>query len=236
MSENRPLLMRSNRLLGSALIEHNLVKFEDLEAANERLLEIAATGDMRRSSVLNILAYETKVLREEDLLHHVVDDHGVGVIDLRAYEVPDEVKRDIDIGACWATWSVPFDKEEDFHFVATAYYLSPAVRSHWEKTLGGQIIWQATTMDIIADFLDRIVEERGEVSRRTGGGPPKGGTRPPFAAGGTVPPAGSKGPFMSGTTKPSFPVAGGSKPAFPMTGGTKPAFPLTGTTQPPISP
>ena len=118
--------MRSNRLLGSALIEHSLVKFEDLEAANERLLEIAATGDMRRSSVLSILAYETKVLREEDILHHVVDDHGVGVIDLRSYDVPEEVKRDVDIGACWATWSVPFDKEEDFHFVATAYYLSPA--------------------------------------------------------------------------------------------------------------
>ena len=45
MSEHRPLLMRSNRLLGSALIEHNLVKFEDLESANERLLEIAASGD-----------------------------------------------------------------------------------------------------------------------------------------------------------------------------------------------
>jgi hypothetical protein len=206
MSEHRPLLMRSNRLLGSALIEHNLVKFEDLEAANERLLEIAATGDMRRSSVLNILAYETKVLREEDLLHHVVDDHGIGVIDLRGYEVPDEVKRDLDIGACWATWSVPFDKEEDFHFVATAYYLSPAVRAHWEKTLGGQIIWQATTMDIIADFLDRVTAERGEVSIRAGNAA-KTGTRAPFATGGTTPPVGSKGPFSAGGNKPATPFA-----------------------------
>jgi len=193
--------MRSNRLLGSALIEHSLVKFEDLEAANERLLEIAATGDMRRSSVLSILAYETKVLREEDLLHHVVDDHGVGVIDLRAYEVPDDVKRDLDIGACWATWSVPFDKEEDFHFVATAYYLSPAVRSHWEKTLGGQIIWQATTMDIIADFLDRVLTERGDAVRRSNV-PVKPATRPPFATGGTTPAFASKGPFPAGTTTP----------------------------------
>jgi len=208
MSEHRPLLMRSNRLLGSALIEHNLVKFEDLEAANERLLEIAATGDMRRSSVLNILAYETKVLREEDLLHHVVDDHGVGVIDLRGYDVPEEVKRDLDLGACWATWSVPFDKEEDFHFVATAYYLSPAVRAYWEKALGGQIIWQATTMDIIADFLDRVQAERAEVAKR--GGIAKGGTRAPFsmAPGSTAPfppppPPGTKTPFPAdGSTPP----------------------------------
>ena len=210
--------MRSNRLLGSALIEHNLVKFEDLEAANERLLEIAATGDMRRSSVLNILAYETKVLREEDLLHHVVDDHGVGVIDLRGYEVPEEVKRDLDLGACWATWSVPFDKEEDFHFVATAYYLSPAVRAHWEKTLGGQIIWQATTMDIIADFLDRVQAERNEAAKR-GAGVAKGGTRVPFPTsdGSTPPiaPGASKTPFSASGSTPPIPPSGGSKSPLP---------------------
>ena len=203
-TEYRPLLMRANRLLGSALIEHNLVKFEDLEAANERLLEIAATGQVRQSSVLGILVYEIKVLREEDVLHHVVDDHGVGVVDLRGYDVPDEVKKDMDLDACWATWSVPFDREEDFHFVATAYYLSPAVRSYWEKKLGGQIIWQATTMDIVADFLDRLHAERGE-------GGTKKSTRAPFptaGSGGSNPPmpGGSRSP-MGGSVSP-FPVPG----------------------------
>jgi len=178
-AEYRPLLMRANRLLGSALIEHNLVKFEDLEAANERLLEIAAAGLVRQSSVLGILVYEKKVLREEDVLHHVVDDHGVGVVDLRGYDVPEEVKKDMDLQAGWATWSVPFDREEDFHFVATAYYLSSAVRTYWEKKLGGHIIWQATTMDIVADFLDRMQAERAEGR--------KSNTRAPFA-----PPASSE--------------------------------------------
>ena len=229
MSEHRPLLMRSNRLLGSALIEHSLVKFEDLEAANERLLEIAATGDIRRSSVLSVLVYEQKVLREEDVLHHVVDDHGVGVIDLRGYEVPDEVKNALDIGACWATWTVPFDREEDFHFVATAYYLSPAVRAHWEKILGGQIIWQATTMDIIADFLDRVQAERNEAAKRSDSGAPtlnKTGTRAPFApgmgsaapfpAGGVISPAsGSVSPFPRASSNPPVSPATGSKPPTP---------------------
>src|SRR5262245_40605528 len=199
-TEYRPLLMRANRLLGSALIEHNLVKFEDLEAANERLLEVAATGQVRQSSVLSILVYEKKVLKEEDVLHHVVDDHGVGVVDLRGYDVPDEVKKETDMDACWATWSVPFDREEDFHFVATAYYLSPAVRSYWEKKLGGQIIWQATTMDIIADFLDRMHAERGEGIKKTAG------TRAPFpVAGGSsapVPPAGGSRSPMGGSVPP----------------------------------
>jgi hypothetical protein len=208
MSEHRPLLMRSNRLLGSALIEHSLVKFEDLEAANERLLEIAATGDMRRSSVLSVLVYEKKVLREEDLLHHVVDDHGVGVVDLRGYDVPEEVKRDLEIDACWATWSVPFDKEEDFHFVATAYYLSPAARAYWEKKLGGQIIWQATTMDIIADFLDRLVAERADAAKRG----IKAATRAPFHAG----TGSSAAPFpMSGTAVPFPPPSGSTAPFTP---------------------
>lgn len=214
-AEYRPLLMRANRLLGSALIEHNLVKFEDLEAANERLLEIAASGQVRQSSVLSILVYEKKVLREEDVLHHVVDDHGVGVVDLRGYEVPEEVKKEIDLDACWATWSVPFDREEDFHFVATAYYLSPAVRTHWEKKLGGQIIWQATTMDIIADFLDRITAERSDGRKNSG-------TRAPFGGGSTPPmpiPGGSSSPGGHNSAPPAsnapiqFPVSSANKPA-----------------------
>jgi len=200
-TEYRPLLMRANRLLGSALIEHSLVKFEDLEAANERLLEVAASGQVRQSSVLNILVYEKKVLREEDVLHHVVDDHGVGVVDLRGYEVPEDVRKEIDLDACWATWSVPFDREEDFHFVATAYYLSPAVRSYWEKRLGGQIIWQATTLEIIADFLDRMQAERKEAAKTSA-------SRPPFAPGGSTPPMGGKG----GSNPPMLPREGSNHP------------------------
>lgn len=73
MMEHRPLLMRANRLLGSALVEHNLVKFEDLEAANERVLELAGQGHFRQASVLGILLYEKKVLREEDVLHVVME-------------------------------------------------------------------------------------------------------------------------------------------------------------------
>ena len=33
--ENRSLMMRANRLLGAGLVEHNLVKIEDLEKAQE---------------------------------------------------------------------------------------------------------------------------------------------------------------------------------------------------------
>lgn len=165
MMEHRPLLMRANRLLGSALVEHNLVKFEDLEAANERVLELAGKGDFRQASVLGILACEKKVLKEEDVLHAVMEEQSLGIVDLRHYDVPEEIRKDLDLGMCWATWSVPYDREEDFWFVATAYYLSPAVRTHWEKKLGGHIVWHVTTMDVIAEYLERQQAERDAAAK-----------------------------------------------------------------------
>ncbi len=154
--ENRSLMMRANRLLGAGLVEHNLVKIEDLEKANERLLEIIATNQPRQATVLGVLAYELKVIREEDVLQHLVETEGLGLVDLRGYEPPDDAKKGLDMDACWATWSVPFDQEEDFTFIASAYYLSPAVRTYWEKRHEGPILWFGTTLEGIAEHLDRI--------------------------------------------------------------------------------
>jgi hypothetical protein len=158
--------MRSNRLLGAQLVEQNLVKIEDLETANEKLIELVSSGQPRQSTILGILAYDMKVLKEDDVLHHVVENDGIGLVDLREYEVPEELKKGLDRGACWATWSVPFDREEEFWFVATAYYLSPATRTHWEKALGGPILWFGTTLEAIADYLEKNAAEPGQ-----GGGP-----------------------------------------------------------------
>lgn len=154
--EHRPLMMRANRLLGAALVEHNLVKIEDLEAANEKLIELAAGDQPRQTTILGILAYDAKVLKEDDVLHHVIETDGIGLVDLQAYEVPEEVRKTTDAGMCWATWTVPFDREEDFWFVASAYYLSPAVRTHWEKQLGGPILWYGTTLETIAEYLEKL--------------------------------------------------------------------------------
>lgn len=159
--EHRSLLMRANRLLGANLVEANLVKIESLEAANERLLEIVATDNPRQSTVLGILAYELKVVREEDVLQHVADEHGVGLVDLRSYDMAEELRKKLDVGACWATWSLPFDREEDVYFVATAYYMSPAVCAYWEKQLGGAIVWFGTTLEMLADCFEKMEAEHG---------------------------------------------------------------------------
>ena len=158
--ESRSLLMRANRLLGANLVEANLIKIEHLEAANERLLELIANGDYRKSSVLAVLAYELQVLHEADVLHHVMDEQGVGIVDLRCYDVPEELRAATDLNACWATWTVPFDQEEGIYFVATAYYLSPAVRTYWEKVLGGSVVWYCSNLEIIADYIEKLEAAR----------------------------------------------------------------------------
>jgi hypothetical protein len=184
-TEHRSLLMRANRLLGAALVDNNLVKLEDLEKANERLLEVLSANQARQSTVLGILAYEMKVVREDDVLQFIVESEGAGLVDLRNYDTSDEIRKSLDVGACWATWSVPFDREEEFYFIATAYYLSPAVRSFWEKQYGAQIIWYGTTLDVIADYLEKL--EADQVNAMA-----TGGTRSPFSA------PGSKAPFPTG--------------------------------------
>lgn len=165
--EHRPLMMRANRLLGAQLVEHNLVKIEDLEAANEKLIEAVSGNQLRRVTVLGILAYDMKVVNEDEVLHHIVESEGVGLVDLRDYDVPEETRKELDVGACWATWSVPFDHEEEFTFIATAYYLSPAVRAYWEKALGGPILWYGATLEAIADYLETLSGDPAAVPQAT---------------------------------------------------------------------
>jgi hypothetical protein len=169
MSEHRTLLMRANRLLGASLVEANLVKIEDLEAANERLLELLQGDAERQATLLGVLLYEKKVLSEDDLLHHLIENDSIGLVDLNAYDVPEEFRKGIDLGPCWATWTVPFDREEDCTFLATAYYLSPAVRNYWEKQLGGTLLWYGTTLEIISDYLEKVESSQAKAA---GGQPP----------------------------------------------------------------
>jgi len=112
---------------------------------------------------------------------------------------------------------VPFDHDEDFHFIATAYYLSPAVRSFWEKQFTGPILWFGTTLEVIADYLEKLAAERAAAPP-----PTPGGTRSPFGA-----PVNTRSPF--GTTNP-FPKVP-SVPGFPKPSSTTP-FPKPPTPTP----
>jgi hypothetical protein len=159
MSQYRSLLLRANRVLGASLVEHNLVNIEHLEAANERLFEILKNGVARQASLLGILMGEMGSLSETDLLDHAIRDHGLGLVDLSLYNIPDECRPLVAPELTWATWTLPFDYEDGFYFVATSYYLSVAVRDFWQDRLQDRIIWYATSMDGLCGAVDKVAED-----------------------------------------------------------------------------
>lgn len=159
MASHRSLLLRSNRVLGASLVEHNLVNIEHLEAANERLFEILKGGVGPQASILSILQGEMGSLNQADVIEFVLREFGLGLIDLTDYQVPDDCRDLIEPEQTWATWAVPFDREDDFYFVATCYYLSLTTREHWEEKLQKPIIWYATSVDSIFGLVTRLTEE-----------------------------------------------------------------------------
>jgi hypothetical protein len=164
MSEFRSIIMRSNRLLGAALVEGNLISVAQLEEANEKLLQTIDESTEKEICLLNVLINQTQALSEQELLEFMVEELSLGLIDLREIDLNDDVKLRINSGMCWATWSVPFDCEDDVHYVASAYVLSPAVKQHWEKQLGSPIVWYGTTIASIGDFLEKLESERAGIS------------------------------------------------------------------------
>jgi len=46
------------------------------------------------------------------------------------------------------------------YFIATAYYLSPAVRSYWEKQLGAPVVWYGTTLEMLTDHFEKTEAAR----------------------------------------------------------------------------
>ncbi len=165
MASLKPLIMRSNRLLGASLVERGLVSIEALDAANERFLELLsnATGEMRLS-LLSILINEKQSLQEGKLIEHLVEEEGLGIIDVRNMEVPEELASAIDRAECWATWTVPFDLVEDTRYIATAYYMSPAVRTFWEQKFPGNIVWFAAPLETISDYLETQEAEEAKAA------------------------------------------------------------------------
>ena len=159
-TERPPVMMRANRALGASLVEHNLISIDVLEAANERLLELLADENAESVSLLHVLVNEKQALTESQLLSYQIEEMGLGMVDLSNYDQPYDLRKRIDIDACYATWTVPFDIEEGMHFLASAYYLSPAARSYWERQLETPILWFVTSTDNINDFLRKLKLER----------------------------------------------------------------------------
>lgn len=158
MQEHRALILRSNRFLGSALVERGLVSVDDLEAANEKFMEAIQSSELKRASILSTLLFETKSLEERSLIEHLVDEEGLGLIDLNYVDLRSLRPFNVDISLCWASSTIPFDKVENTYMVATCYWLSAPVVKHWEELLDGRVIWYGTSINSMTRALERIEE------------------------------------------------------------------------------
>lgn len=156
MQSNRALILRSNRFLGSSLLDKGLITNANLEAANERFMEVIQSSEsFKNASVLKIMLHDLKVIDETLLLKHTREEYGIGLIDLNFIEFRQLPDIDIDLDLCWSTLTVPFDKAEQTYMLATCYYMSSPVVKYWEDLLGGKVIWYATSMVSINHGLER---------------------------------------------------------------------------------
>lgn len=83
MQQHRALILRSNRFLGSSLVNEGLISSADLNAANDSFMAaIQSHESLKTASILSILIDELKVLDEAKLLDHLFEQHSLGLIDL----------------------------------------------------------------------------------------------------------------------------------------------------------
>jgi len=159
MQQHRALILRSNRFLGSSLVNKGLLSNGDLEAANEKFMDAIQSPELLKSaSILTTLLYDLKVLDEARLLEHIVDEHSIGLIDLDYIDIRPLPSTEIDLSLCWASSTIPFDKVDDTYMVASCYYLSAPVVKHWEESLEGKVVWYSTSMVSMSRGLERLEE------------------------------------------------------------------------------
>lgn len=159
MIANRPLVLRSNRFLGAALTDAGLILNEDLEAANEKVLQAVQKEDPRGANLLNILLYDLRKLDEAALIDETLEQNDIGVIDLANYDVGYLSEIKISMSICWSTFTVPFDCVENFTMIATAYYLSKPTVEFWEQEIDTPILWYVSPVASIAEALTRAEAE-----------------------------------------------------------------------------
>ena len=170
-SQTRPLILRSNRFLGSAMLERELISNDVLEAAQERLLEIIQTGETANASLLYVLLFDLKELDEAALIDSIIEIDKIGAIDLENYQLDNVKDLEIDTALCQATFTLPFDKVEGVWMVATGYYLSRPAVQHWETFLGGPVVWYVSSVSSVINALERfrsMQEAPAEVAKTDG--------------------------------------------------------------------
>jgi hypothetical protein len=185
---HRPLIVRSNRTLGTLLLEKKLITSDQLDVANEKLLEHLEKGDLRRANLLHVLMFDLQVLTEDAYLEAVIEKYGLAPMDLHGCQFKKVADLALDFTACWATWTIPFDLVDDFYLIATVLYPAPPAVKYWQdKYAGKNIIWYALTVRSFQSAMEKLEQLKTESTRTAHPTTPKahskssGGTKSPLS-------------------------------------------------------
>lgn len=154
--ETSSLLIKSNRVLGTRLVEAGLSNLEDMEKANEVFIERARAKDLKRSSLLRILIFDHQTLKEESLLDYQIEHLGTGAVMVENYHVDEVLLDQQPLEFMRASWTIPVDFVNDRWFLATAYYMSDIVRKFWEDRLEGRVTWYVTPLNQLELVLEKL--------------------------------------------------------------------------------
>lgn len=154
--ETSSLLIKSNRVLGTRLVESGLVGLEVMDAANETFIELARAKDLRRASLLRILLFEEQTLREEQLLDYQIQQYHIGAVMLENYVLDPVLIEQQPLEIMCASWTLPIDFSNDRWFLATAYYMSDVVRKFWEDRLEGRVTWLISPLQQFEKVFDEL--------------------------------------------------------------------------------
>ncbi|MEX0326367.1 MAG: hypothetical protein AB3N33_09805 [Puniceicoccaceae bacterium] len=152
------LLIKSNRVLGTRLVEADLVNVEEMDRANESFIEMARAKDIKRASLLRVLVYDMQSLKEESLLDYQLENYPVGAVMLENYKIDEELLEQESLELMRASWTLPIDKVNGRWFLATAYYMSDIVRDFWEERLEGRVSWYVSSLS----QMEAVFESRAE--------------------------------------------------------------------------
>jgi hypothetical protein len=156
--KTRSLLIKSNRVLGTRLVEAGLTTIEDMDKANETFIGLARAKDLKRASLLRIRVYDDQTLREESLLDYQLEHYRVGAVMLENYDLREDLLEDIPLELIRASWTLPIDRIGDRWFLATAYYMSDVVKSFWEERLEGRITWYMSSLGQLETVFASLAE------------------------------------------------------------------------------
>lgn len=159
MEAYRSLILRGNRSLGAYLAENGLIQDDDFAQANERLMEVLQEGNLHQANLLTILCHELKVLSEDAVISHLVEEHNLGLVDLDQIKIKPVAKElGFDLDLCRATGTLPFDYQDGIVCIATTFYLSKPVVKHWEDLLKKHIFWYGTSSASLLRALEKLAD------------------------------------------------------------------------------